>query len=261
MPETASGGRLCGSCGRENPVGAARCADCGTAFAGASLLLTEEQTAENRPVTRYVAQPNGPAVKAGVPLPPQLREEQERRQRAQEERARWQEVQAENRAKEARQVAYEQAVRRAERAQQRAQQRLQELAEAEVALGTEEQTQSPLGQQHEQQAHQRVTVRPVPLVQTVETQEVQATHQGMTHPTVAALSSLLLPGLGQFMNGQGVKALLLLLGFLVATFIFSQSPVGLLVMVGRILAAVDAYRIATRRRAGKPVRDGEWDLG
>ena len=53
----------------------------------------------------------------------------------------------------------------------------------------------------------------------------------------------------------------LLLAMFVGVVILSGSPTGLMVMIGRILAAIDAYRIAERRRAGKFVRDGEWDLG
>jgi hypothetical protein len=34
-----------------------------------------------------------------------------------------------------------------------------------------------------------------------------------------------------------------------------------LLLVGRILAALDAYRIAERRRRGAMVREDEWDFG
>jgi TM2 domain-containing membrane protein YozV len=289
MPEPTRG-RVCARCGQENPVGATRCAECGEALTGAgAVLLTEREGAtggysgpwwqsETGAVTTTGETETSETAGRSLPLPPQLREERERQLRAQEELARWAEERrrTEDAARAARQVAYEQALRRRERAQERLERRERELAEAEVAAlyGGRE----TVGETEETAAYgTRVGVRAreeedeillggqtyvAPTVQVtpvVEPREEQIA--GMTNPVVAALSSLLLPGLGQFMNGQGVKALLLILGFLVATFVFSQSPVGLLVMVGRILSAVDAYRIATRRRAGKPIRDGEWDLG
>lgn len=274
MPEPARG-RVCARCGQENPVGATRCAECGEAFGGAVLLSEQEpRTSYAGPWWQSESQTEGEervsAEERIIPLPPQLRAEQEREQRVAEERQRWAEERQRSEAagRAARQAAYEQALRRRERAQQRLEQRMRELADAEAAVYNT--TEAP--EQYIQETPMygpQVTVRSVEettpvthVTQVAPVSEVEETvRPGMTNPVVAAVSSALVPGLGQFMNGQSIKALLLLLGFMVATFIFSQSPVGLLVMVGRILAAVDAYRIATRRRAGKNIRDGEWDLG
>lgn len=78
-------------------------------------------------------------------------------------------------------------------------------------------------------------------------------------PGLAAVLSFFLPGLGQLVNGQISKgALLFLASFVLATI--WHVPLFLL-LIGRVLAAVDAHHIAARRRTGGPVSDGEWDLG
>jgi TM2 domain-containing membrane protein YozV len=84
--------------------------------------------------------------------------------------------------------------------------------------------------------------------------------QGM-NPVVPAALSFFWPGFGQFANGQAAKGVLLLLAAFVATVVLGWQSMGFFMIIGRVLAAVDAYRIAERRRSGKPVREGEWDLG
>lgn len=104
-------------------------------------------------------------------------------------------------------------------------------------------------------AHQSMTVETITITRAVETE------QNTASPLAAAFLSFLLPGIGQLMNGQGAKGVLLLLALFVTMGIFGWPAFSLPVMVGRIIAAVDAYRIAERKREKKPVRDGEWDIG
>ncbi|GAB4453532.1 MAG: hypothetical protein OHK0029_06570 [Armatimonadaceae bacterium] len=90
-------------------------------------------------------------------------------------------------------------------------------------------------------------------------QQKQVQH-GTVSPAAAAFMSFLMPGVGQLMNGQGPKGVLLLLAMVVAMIVLN-STLGVAVLVGRVLAAIDAYRIAERRRMGQLVRESEWDLG
>ena len=80
-------------------------------------------------------------------------------------------------------------------------------------------------------------------------------------PYVAAILSFLLPGTGQLRNAQWSKGLLLL----VATFtLLALLPVGLwsvTALILRSLVALDAFRIAERRRRGQPVTPWQWDAG
>ncbi len=76
-------------------------------------------------------------------------------------------------------------------------------------------------------------------------------------PIVFALLSFLLPGLGQLLNRQVSKGILTMVG----SFILPLLPFGALAAtVLRVLCAIDAYRIAERRKRGESVGDTEWDL-
>lgn len=92
---------------------------------------------------------------------------------------------------------------------------------------------------------------------------VAVTTRTETHatPGLPALLSFFLPGIGQMVNGQVAKGVLLLLATFAALVVFGLPSMGVAMLVGRVLSAVDAYRIAERRRSGQAVRDGEWDLG
>lgn len=71
-------------------------------------------------------------------------------------------------------------------------------------------------------------------------------------PTVMAILSLVLPGLGQVVLGQTVKGVVLFLLFLGvwrSTACFGGAAVA-------IAAIIDAYQIATRLKRGQPV--GQW---
>lgn len=80
-------------------------------------------------------------------------------------------------------------------------------------------------------------------------------------PGVAALLSFFVPGVGQIINGQVAKGIVLLLASFVVTSVFGLSTMGILPLIGRVIAALDAYRVADRRRKGQAVRPDEWDLG
>lgn len=83
---------------------------------------------------------------------------------------------------------------------------------------------------------------------------------GRVEPGVAATLSFFVPGIGQIMNGQMEKGVLLLLGLYVAAFLFGLQAFGLLMLLARIVVSIDSYRIAQRRRKGETVRSGEWDI-
>jgi TM2 domain-containing membrane protein YozV len=83
---------------------------------------------------------------------------------------------------------------------------------------------------------------------------------GRVEPGVAAMLSFFVPGVGQIMNGQVEKGILLLLGLYVAAFLFGLPAFGLLMLLARIVITIDAYRIAQRKRKGQMVRTGEWDI-
>ena len=80
-------------------------------------------------------------------------------------------------------------------------------------------------------------------------------------PTTCALLSFLFPGLGQIVARQVVKgAILVGAAYFAVSILHLFSPFGVPMMAARILLAVDAYRIAARRRALHPVDDWEWGI-
>jgi len=79
-------------------------------------------------------------------------------------------------------------------------------------------------------------------------------------PGVAATLAFHLPGSGQLANGQAEKGILLLLGMYIAAFLLNLPALSLPLLVIRVISAIDAYRIAERRRRGQQVRGGEWDI-
>ncbi|MBC8102352.1 MAG: hypothetical protein H7Z41_07170 [Cytophagales bacterium] len=83
---------------------------------------------------------------------------------------------------------------------------------------------------------------------------------GRVEPGVAATLSFFVPGIGQIMNGQVEKGILLLLGLYVAAFLFGLPAFGLPMLLARIIVSIDSYRIAQRKRKGQLVRSGEWDI-
>jgi TM2 domain-containing membrane protein YozV len=87
-----------------------------------------------------------------------------------------------------------------------------------------------------------------------------AQRAGRVEPGVAAMLSFFVPGIGQIMNGQVEKGILLLLGLYVSAVLFGFQAFGLLMLLARIVISIDAYRIAQRKRKGQVVRSGEWDI-
>ncbi|MGC4045820.1 MAG: hypothetical protein QM758_18675 [Armatimonas sp.] len=84
-----------------------------------------------------------------------------------------------------------------------------------------------------------------------------ASTETVGNPVVHAVLSFLLPGLGQLLNRQVAKGVLTMVG----SFVIQALPFGAVVTtVIRVLCAVDAYRIGERRRRGESVGDTEWDL-
>jgi TM2 domain-containing membrane protein YozV len=113
---------------------------------------------------------------------------------------------------------------------------------------------APTAQEHQNKTEPQVRVR----VHTTQQQTGQQ-QRHTANPATAALLSFFIPGVGQMMNGQRGKGILLLLAWIVFHFVVGVP--WFLQIVAQVLAAMDAYRIAERRRAGKPVREEEWDLG
>ena len=84
---------------------------------------------------------------------------------------------------------------------------------------------------------------------------------GYFPPGVAAVLSFFVPGIGQIINGQVAKGVVLLLASFFVSTVLGVATMGLLPIIGRVVAALDAYRVAERRRKGEVVRPDEWDLG
>ena len=102
-----------------------------------------------------------------------------------------------------------------------------------------------LGELHRQAAQRQLHAEPMAAATTSE-----------LSPVVAAILAFVLPGLGQLLNRQVSKGVVLMVGFLTVGSLFG----GLVQTVLRVLCAIDAYRIADRRRKGEAVADGEWDV-
>jgi TM2 domain-containing membrane protein YozV len=303
----------CPHCGSVTPLTMPRCVQCGQRLFG-TLLREEETDGYTEPWWR--------SSPGGIPLPPQLREEQARAEATAREMARFAEEQRiadeQARAHEAERLARRElreheervfwesqthavpAEKTVESKANKANKRVQtppvqaagqvlgnctncgsSLGEAgmtfsfcvhcgaDVSVTPETQQTRPTPQtsriQHEQttesvaetipETHSQRMVRTMTVTRSTETQSTTAS------PVAASFMSFLLPGIGQMMNGQGAKGVLLLLALFVTMGIFGLTAFGLPLLIGRILAAIDAYRIADRRRANEPVRDGEWDLG
>jgi hypothetical protein len=101
------------------------------------------------------------------------------------------------------------------------------------------------------------------LQQTLSTMTATATVQGETrevNSTVHAVLSFLFPGVGQLLNGQVGKGMLLILAAFVAVSLMHLPAFGLELLIVRVLIALDAYRIGEKRRNGQKVGEGDWDI-
>jgi len=80
-------------------------------------------------------------------------------------------------------------------------------------------------------------------------------------PYVSAILSFLLPGAGQLRNAQWSKGFFILL---VSFLLLSLLPIGIwsvTALILRGLVAVDAFRIADRKRRGQTIAPWRWDAG
>lgn len=83
---------------------------------------------------------------------------------------------------------------------------------------------------------------------------------GTTEPLACALLSFFFPGIGQILTKQVVKGVVIILAAFVAGTYFDWGLFRFPMLLGQIVVAVDAYKIAERRRAGKTVDEWEWGL-
>lgn len=81
-----------------------------------------------------------------------------------------------------------------------------------------------------------------------------ASNDKAMEPWLAALLSFLIVGLGQMLIGQVKKGVVFLIGSVVLAFV----TFGLSVFITSVLAIVDAYLIAKKKKEGKEV--GEWEF-
>ncbi len=87
-----------------------------------------------------------------------------------------------------------------------------------------------------------------------------ASSTNTSDPTTCALLSFFFPGVGQILAKQVSKGILLIVLAYIAVRYFHLGPFTMLMVVGRVLAAVDAYHVARRVRAGRKVEEWEWGL-
>lgn len=208
-----------------------------------------------------------PRYKSAIPLPPQMREEKQRVERSQEEETRRQAV-VENASRLAARREVDQAT-----VGTRCVACATEVDEegskfsfclhcgADLPSATKPKTkrvrkQDPsgvrdvrsrareLGELHRQAAQHQLHVEPPSATSEL-------------NPVVAAVLSFVLPGLGQLLNRQVSKGVVLMVGSLILR---AYPPIGFISTVLAIVCAIDAYRIADRRRKGEAVADGEWDV-
>lgn len=78
-------------------------------------------------------------------------------------------------------------------------------------------------------------------------------------PYVAAILSFLLPGAGQLRNAQWGKGFALLLATFTLLALLPISLWGITALILRSIIALDAFRIAERRRRGQVVTPWQWD--
>jgi hypothetical protein len=90
--------------------------------------------------------------------------------------------------------------------------------------------------------------------------QVEIEFRREVNPTVHAILSFLFPGVGQLLNGQVGKGMLLILAAFVAVSLMRLPAFGLELLIARVLIALDAYRIGEKRRNGQKIGEGDWDI-
>ncbi|MFY7951027.1 MAG: hypothetical protein ACOVT5_00845 [Armatimonadaceae bacterium] len=105
---------------------------------------------------------------------------------------------------------------------------------------------------------QRQMQRPVEHNDAGEHDEAQAAKP--VSPFAHGVLSFFFPGVGQILNGQPGKGFLLIVAGFVSVMAWGLGPWAIPIVVARMLVALDAYRIASRRLAGDAIDPNEWDL-
>jgi X-X-X-Leu-X-X-Gly heptad repeat protein len=90
--------------------------------------------------------------------------------------------------------------------------------------------------------------------------QVEIEFRREVNPTVHAILSFLFPGVGQLLNGQVGKGILLILAAFVAVTLLRLDPFGMVLLIARAVIGLDAYRIGEKRRSGQKVGEGDWDI-
>ena len=90
--------------------------------------------------------------------------------------------------------------------------------------------------------------------------QLEASVRRETNSTLHAILSFLFPGVGQLLNGQVGKGMMLILAAFVAVSLMRLPAFGLELLIARVLIALDAYRIGEKRRNGQKVGEGDWDI-
>lgn len=116
------------------------------------------------------------------------------------------------------------------------------------------------------EAQQQATEHRVGGVDQAAPQRVAAAPAGSAagitvSPVSAAVWSFILPGVGQMLNGQVAKGVMVLLALWVSLAAFGLQSFGAAVFIGRALVALDAFRIGERRRRGLHVGAWDWSVG
>lgn len=106
------------------------------------------------------------------------------------------------------------------------------------------------------QAQQTGTV----ATKTVTSPQIEIEFRREINPTVHAILAFLFPGVGQLLNGQVGKGILLILAAFVAVSLLKLQPFGLELLIARVLIGLDAYKIGEKRRNGQKVGEGDWDI-
>ncbi|MBB6052327.1 zinc ribbon domain-containing protein [Armatimonas rosea] len=95
---------------------------------------------------------------------------------------------------------------------------------------------------------------------TTSSAQVEIEFRREVNPTVHAILSFLFPGVGQLLNGQVGKGILLILAAFVAVTLLRLEPFGILMLILRAGIGMDAYKIGEKRRNGQKVGEGDWEI-
>ena len=111
----------------------------------------------------------------------------------------------------------------------------------------------------QQQARREVRTAYAPQVRVREQAEILPFTEAT--PYVAAILSFLVPGFGQLRNAQWSKGFLILLTSFALLSLLPIGAWGVTALILRALVALDAFRIADRRRRGQAITPWRWDAG